>query len=69
MLSRLKPRLQGMPASAVGLLGSPVCERPEHPACLLAGIGDAYGEVAGLVLGVQLVAGGGSDEASRAFFA
>ena len=68
MISGFKPRLEGMPASTVGLLGSPIRECPEHPTCLLTGIRNGQGEVARLVLGVELVTRGGRDKAGRAFF-
>src|SRR5215207_4656021 len=67
MLRAFEPHLQGVPARPVRLFGAPIREGPEHPPRLLSRVGDGQGQVAGLVLGVQLVAGGRRDEARGAF--
>src|SRR5215216_248677 len=58
-----------MPAFPVGLFGSLLGQSPKYPARLLPRVGDRQGEVARLVFGVQLVAGGGRNEAGRSFLA
>src|SRR5215203_3146847 len=37
VLAAFEPHLQSVPAPPVGLFGTPISERPEHPPCLLAG--------------------------------